>query len=224
MKKLTVFVGVFILAFAIQSSAGLLMNYSQLALKDLDQMNALVVSKIKEAKKSSSGKVVPLKEALQAVYSRPNEDGMIEKVIGPLRTELDGDEEWEKTLNSLTVEAIDALKNTKAFKPVVQVTYQIFLENMMIDMKPYLGKAGFERSLVEKIRQAKIENTKESNNERKLRMMKSTISPSELAEQLLSGAKGPKKDLESRLEDQESTKKEIKIEDVDTPSDKLDEK
>jgi hypothetical protein len=186
MKTLKYFTPFFILAFALQSSAGLLFNYSQLALKDLDQMNAMVMSKIKESKKTSSGKTVPLKEALQAVYSRPNEDGMIEKVVGPLRTELDELDSWEKVLNQLTVEAIGVLNHPKAFNPVVQVTYTVFLENLLIDMKPYALKEGFERSLTQKIRDAKIELSKEANNERRLRMMKSTISPSELAEQILS--------------------------------------
>lgn len=188
MKNTSALLLTFSLLFGLQSQAGLLFNYSQLALKDLDQMNAMVVSKVKESKKSSSGKTVPLKEGLQAVYSRPNEDGMVEKVIGPLRTELDDSDSWEPTLNALTVEAIDALKNPKAFKAVVQVTYQIFLENLLADMKPFLGKPGFERSLAEKIRDSKIEMTKEAGSERKLRMMKSTTSPSELAAQLLSAA------------------------------------
>lgn len=186
--KYTKYILPFVLLFSFQTHAGLLYNYSQLALKDLDQMNALVVSAIKDSKKSANGKVVPLKEALQAVYSRPNDDGMVEKVIAPLRTELDEQEAWEKVLNQLTVEAVDALKHPKAFKPVVQVTYQVFLENLLADMKPYLGKAGFERSLAEKIRDAKVDMTKEASSERKLRMMKTAVSPSEVAADLLKAA------------------------------------
>lgn len=189
MKKLILF---WTLIFSAQAFAGLLFNYSELALKDLDQMNALVMSKVKESKKFRDGKIVPLKEALQAVYSRPNEDGMIEKVIGPLRTELDEADLWEKAINDLTTEAINALKNPKAFKPVVQVSYQIFLENLLADMKPFLTKSGFERSLTEKVRDAKLSMTKEATAERKLRMMKNAISPSELAGQLLSEKSGDK--------------------------------
>jgi hypothetical protein len=201
MKNTSALILIFSLLFGLQSHAGLLFNYSQLALKDLDQMNAMVVEKVKESKKSSSGKSIPLKEGLQAVYSRPNEDGMVEKVIGPLRTELDDMDAWEKVLNALTIEAIDALKNPKAFKPVVQVTYEIFLENLLADMKPFLAKPGFERSLAEKIRDAKIDVTKEAGSERKLRMMKSTVSPSELAGQLLSAASEKKETKDSKEKD-----------------------
>ncbi len=165
--------------------AGLLFNYSQLALKDLDQMNQLVSDKVKESKKSSSGKAVPLKEALQAVYARPNDDEMIEKVVSPLRSNLDELESWEKTISQLTDEAINALKNPRAFKPVVQVTYVIFLENLLAEIKPHAKNDGFERKIAERIRDAKIEVTKDAISERKLRMMKDTTSPSEIAGSIL---------------------------------------
>ena len=162
-------------------TAGLLFNYSQLLLKDLDQMNEMVLEKVEESKKSDSGKNVPLKEALQSVYARPNDDQMIDKVVAPLRTQLDELDEWEKTLSQLTDEAINALKNPKAFKPVVQVTYMIFLQNLLSEIKPYLKTNGFERKLAERVRNAKIEVTKEAANERSLRTMKKSTSPSELA-------------------------------------------
>lgn len=209
MKTIKYILATFVTGFALQSSAGLLYNYSQLALKDLDQMNRIVMTKVKESRKATSGKNVPLKEALQAVYVRPNEDGMIEKIVGPLRNELDDLGVWEKTLNDLSVEALDALKNPRGFKPVVQVSYQLFLENLLSDMKPFVHKEGFEKGLTEKIRDAKIELTKESTGERSLRMMKSTISASDMAKQILKSAKDneankksadPDKDTEAKVD------------------------
>ncbi|WP_413944099.1 hypothetical protein [Bdellovibrio sp. HCB-162] len=185
MKKANFLLTMFTFVFCMQAHAGLLFNYSQLALKDLDQMNKLVSDKVKESKKTGSGKAVPLKEALQAVYSRPNDDDMIEKIVAPLRSNLDELESWEKTVSQLTDEAINALKNPRAFKPVVQVTYVIFLENLMAEVKPYLKQEGFEKKIVERIRDAKIEVSKEATNERKLRMMKDTGSPSQIAEKIL---------------------------------------
>lgn len=185
MKKANFLLTMFTFVFCMQAQAGLLFNYSQLALKDLDQMNKLVSDKVKESKKTGSGKAVPLKEALQAVYSRPNDDDMIEKIVAPLRSNLDELESWEKTVSQLTDEAINALKNPRAFKPVVQVTYVIFLENLMAEIKPYLKQEGFEKKIVERIRDAKIEVSKEAANERKLRMMKDTGSPSQIAEKIL---------------------------------------
>lgn len=171
--------------FCLQANAGLLFNYSQLATKDLDQINKLVNDKVRESKKSSSGKVIPLREALQAVYSRPNEDDMIDKVVAPLRTSLDDLDAWEKTISQLTDEAIGALKHPKTFKPVVQVTYAIFLENLLAEIRPLVKDNGFEKKIAERIRDAKLEISKEAQDERSLRMMKSLTSPSEIANQIL---------------------------------------
>lgn len=155
-------------------------------------MNKIVMDGVKESKKSSAGKEVPLKEALQAVYSRPNEDQVIEKVIGPLRSGLDQLDAWEKTISQLTDEAINALRNPAAFKPIVQVTYVVFLENLMSELKPYAMKEGFEREIVQRVKNAKIKVSKEAVNERKVRTMKGTISPSEIADEVLS-QKAPEK-------------------------------
>ncbi|WII73484.1 hypothetical protein QJS83_06320 [Bdellovibrio sp. 22V] len=191
MKKAIFILTMFTFVFCTQAQAGLLFNYSQLALKDLDQMNKLVSDKVKESRKSASGKAVPLKEALQAVYSRPNEDDMIDKIIAPLRSNLDELESWEKTVSQLTDEAINALKNPRAFKPVVQTTYVIFLENLLAEIKPYVKNDGFEKQIAVRVRDAKIEVSKEAVNERKLRTMKPTTSPSEIAEKILSQSNEP---------------------------------
>jgi len=188
------------------SSAGLLYNYSQLILKDLDEMNEMVQKKIKEYK--SDGGVQSLTEALQAVYSRPNDDAMVEKVTPPLRSELDETEQWETAVDVLVQEAIGALKNPKAFKPVVQNTYAVFLENIVADFKPFAEKDGHKRKVIQKIRDAKIEMTKEALNERKLRDMKNHRSPSELAAQVMDSAL--KAEAEAKKADAEANKKKKK--------------
>lgn len=146
-------------------------------------MNEMTQKKIKEYKKEGAPEI--LKEAVQAVYSRPNDDGMVEKVIPPLRTELDENDQWESTIDVLVQEAINALKNPKAFKPVVQNTYVIFLENVISDFKPFADHEGHELRILRSIRDAKIEMSKEAVNERKLRDMKNHKSPSEIAAQVL---------------------------------------
>ncbi len=170
--------------FATQVQAGLLFNYSQLALKDLDQMNKLVRGKVAEAKRSGGDQSIPLKEALQAVFSRPNDDFMSEKILPTLKAELEERDAWESSLQALVKEAIGALKNPRAFKPVVQVTYLVFLENLMAEMKPQLAE-DFERKMFQQIRDSKIEISKEAANERRLRVMKETLSPSQLADKFL---------------------------------------
>lgn len=164
--------------------AGLLYHYGVLSTKDLDQMAKLVQTKIRESKSAGGDSSIPLKEALQAVYSRPNDDFVIEKVQQPLRTALDEEEKYEEVMGELVTEAIGAIKNPKAFKPVVQVTYVVFLENVISEFQPRLNQP-FELKTVERIRDAKIEVSREAKGERLVRVMKENKSPSEIAKTVL---------------------------------------
>ncbi len=192
-KFFTLVVFVFTL-WSSASLAGLLMTYHQLTMKDLDQMNEFVNSKLKEARKSSTGKIIPLREGLQAVFSRPNDDGMIAKIYSPLRNELERQNTLEKVYKDLIDEAIHVLTHPQNFKPDVQTTYAIFLENLISEFKPMLkDEASFEKKMIEKIANASIELSNESLKERKRRLMKEGKSPSVLANLVLKEAKEEQK-------------------------------
>jgi hypothetical protein len=169
-------------------------------------MNEIAQKKIKEFKKDGSVEI--LKEAVQAVYSRPNDDAMVEKVISQLRNELDENEQWETTVDALVEEAIGALKNARAFKSVVQNTYAIFLENVIADFKPFAEREGHERKVIKRIADANIALSKEAVNERKLRSMSSHKSPSEIASQVMSNV--VKVEVEAKKSESEAKKKEKK--------------
>jgi hypothetical protein len=189
MKKLLL---ILTLCLSFAAQAGLLYTYNRLALKNLDQMNRLVKDKIKESHNEGGDKTLPLRDALQAVYSRPNEDFMIEKILSPLRAELDDYGAWDKSVKALVREALGALKNPTGFKIEAQVTYAIFLENLISDMRPK-AENSFEKSILEQIRDANIELTNAAKSERKLRMMRELVSPSDLARAALeSAAEKPK--------------------------------
>jgi hypothetical protein len=168
------------------AQAGLLYTYKQLTTKDLDKMNRIVQEKVKESLKEKSDKVIPLKEGLQAVYSRPNQDGMIEKIVSPLRNALDDMDQWDILLKSLIKEAVGALSNPKSFEPSVQVTYWIFLENIVAEHQPLLkSRDPFAREVIESIHQAKIEPSKEAKREKKLTLMRDSLSLYELTQKIL---------------------------------------
>ena len=170
--------------FSSLAQAGLLYSYSRLTTKDLDEMTKLVHTKINESKVETGDKTMPLKEALQAVFSRPNEDFLIEKILPPLRAELEERSAWEKTVKALITEALGALKNPKAFRPDAQITYLFFLENWMAENKPK-AKEKFENSTLVQIRDANIEVSKEAQKERQNRMMREAASPSKIAQIIL---------------------------------------
>ncbi|MCK6600050.1 MAG: hypothetical protein L6Q37_16920 [Bdellovibrionaceae bacterium] len=175
----------FLMGVSFHSEAGLIFNYHQLTLKNLDQINAMVKEKIKESKLAYSGKTVPLKEALQAIYSRPNSDDMISKIADSIKVKLDEESAYEGVFEELIREAINALKNPSKFKKDVQVTYAIFLENTIAEFKPELKNKGFEYKMMEKIANSSIELTQEARKERQLRLMSEGTSPSEMAKKIL---------------------------------------
>lgn len=172
-------------------------------------MNKMVQDKVKESKKADA-KTVPLKEGLQAVYSRPDADRMIDKVITPLRLELQDLGQYDRIINQLTDEALNALTNTRNFRPPVQVTYAIFLENLMADSR-HLAEAedNLERKLLKKIKKAHIKITKEAANERRVRGLAEARSPSEIATDILDQIeKMDKEKAEAAKADAEKTKEE----------------
>ncbi len=195
----TIFVTIIL---SLHVNAGLLYTYNQLTLKDLDQMNAMVTNRLKESKAAYSGKIVPIKEGLQAVYSRPNSDDMIDKISPPLRSALEAEDATEKVFEELVQEAINALKNTKNFKKEVQVTYAIFLENVISEFKPSLKPGGFEFTIIKKIADSDIELTKDAEKDRKLRLMQESSSPSAIASKVLKNYEERLKSAPAKSEDE----------------------
>lgn len=160
--------------------------YHQLALMDLDEMTIYVQKKIEA---SAQGDSEPLRQALQTVLSRPDEDFMVDKVLGPIRQALEERDLWEETLGSLVDESLSVLKKPAKIPAPMQVTYSVFLSNVVSQMKPHATEKGFERKALEKIRDADISLTKEMKADRQLRMMKDSLSPSVQAEQALGKTK-----------------------------------
>ncbi len=201
-----------ILLLGVKTQAGLLYTYNELTLKNLEQMTQLVRGKITESKKSRSGKVVPLKEGFQAIFSRPDDDGMIEKVAPALRAELVHLKAYEQTVESLVQEALDALTNSKNFKAQAQVTYLLFLENLIAQLRPGIKDESFEKKIIEKISLGAVAPTKEARSERKLRLMREAKSPSEIAKEVLERARNIQPEQKPGPEGGEETQPDSKPE------------
>jgi hypothetical protein len=176
-----------VVLFSALAQAREIIPYHRLVLKDLEEMTQIVEKKVKEAQQASENQDVPLEEAFFSVYSRPDDDGMIEKVNGPLRNELEEQNAREKVIERLITEALEMMKKgPKEIRADVQVTYWILIDNTMGELKSTLETAGsFEEEQIKRIADAKIKLTKYMTNERALRLMKATVSPSETAKKIL---------------------------------------
>jgi len=144
-----------------------------------------VSRKIAESRAAESDKVGPLRVGLRSVYSRPDDDEMIEKVIGPLRNEIDEVDSWDSVLSSLVNDAIGHIQNPGSQTPAEQFTQVVFLNNVIAENRPVARKPGLGHELIQRIYDANLTLSKQARNEGQLRLMKGVVSPSELAGKVL---------------------------------------
>ena len=162
------------------------MSYSRVQLLDLDQMSELMQQKVKQYK--SSNNLEPLQQGLKICLSRPDDDGLLEKVISIVKNPLDDNDAWESTIEDLVSKSIGMLK-ANGVHPSDQVTSAVILENIIAEFKPSFFKQylspGFETRIIERIASAEIEFSKAAQSERKLNLMRSTSNPSAIAQLLI---------------------------------------
>ena len=162
------------------------LSYSRLQIMDLDQMSDMMQQKVRQFKSTNS--LGPLQEGLQICLSRPDEDGLLEKVISIIKNPLEDNDAWESTIEEIVTNSIRLLKLESAH-PSDQVTSAVVLENIIAEFKPsffkqYLSPA-FETRIIERIATAEIEFSKAALSERKLNLMRSTSPPSAIAQKLI---------------------------------------
>ena len=167
-------------------SAKLPVRYSYLKILDLDQMTGLMQDKAREYRQGENSQ--NLKDALLLCLARPDEDALIEKTIGIVKTPLEDSGLWESSVEELVEQSLAGLKEAK-IGAVDQVTYSVVLENILSEFKPQFIKQykspGFETKMIEKIAAADVELSFEAKNERKLNLMKSGFSPSQVARRMI---------------------------------------
>lgn len=161
-------------------------NYAKLKLMDLDEMTDLLQNRVNRYKRTGNEELMT--EALQICLSRPDEDGMVDKLIEIVRFNLDSDEQWAEVVDNVTDKSIAQLKNETTPVPD-QVTYLILLENLVAQFQPefikqYQGPL-FETEIIEKIAQADIQVSDAARAERQLNLMTAQRSPSEIAQALV---------------------------------------
>lgn len=164
-----------------------------------EQMNALVVKKIKKAQEiqkkqevnddegltAEPAAIEQLKDATRLVFARPDQDGSREHTFARLRRELSDMGALEGVLQSLTTESLAALRTDAPNTPREQATYIFVLENMMAEIRPEVSSNAQFKKIVEDIRDAHIEIGEKVRSQQLLRSMNKPVSPSETAARIL---------------------------------------
>ena len=180
-------------------------KYSELQVKDHDEMLKMIQTRVKASKKAAVDHqkddddeggdreaIEELREAARLSFSRPNKDNLLNDLVPPIRRELVQYNAYDDVLVGLVDEAIDGFANKKL--PVAfRCTYLFMLENLMSEMKPDAStKVEFNRSL-EKIRDAKIKIEPDIKKELRMTSMFVMASPSETAKNVLKKLPPPPK-------------------------------
>lgn len=151
-------------------------TFKELALKDFRQMEALVYSKSGPNLINDDEREPKVREALKLVLSRRNIDGKRGQLVTSLQGQLP-EAFFLLSLQKITEEAIQNMKS-ESLPLVNKTTANIILENIVAELKP---RGSDYRSIINLIKEAKIELSNELRTYRKLESMNADISPSELA-------------------------------------------
>lgn len=161
-------------------------SYRNLATLDLDQVNDLIQVKLDDFTKQNN--VQSLKEAALIIFARPNDDGVVEKVLSNVRNPLEEENEWQNTIISLVRQSVETVKNDDA-TAVQQVTSGIILENIIAEFKPMYIKqyeaGGFETEIIDYIAESDVTYSKAASKERGLYLMRNNLNPTQLAKKIV---------------------------------------
>jgi hypothetical protein len=168
-------------------------KYNELMIKDYEEMTALVQNFVKKARDAAGDgesrerdteAIEQLREALKLIYSRPDSDNMVSKLVAEVRRDLVGLSAFEDTISGITAEALENIQNKMAASST-QSTSLFILENILGQIVPEMGQNPGLRKVAERIRDAKLKITDDVIKDRRLRGMFKTRNPSEIAADLL---------------------------------------
>lgn len=170
-------------------------KYNELLTKDYDEMLAMVQGMVKKAHQATTreddssagdGEAVEyLGRALKLIFSRPNSDNMVTKLVGEVRRDLQGFNSYEDVVSGITDEAIRLSQNEEA--PIItQSTALVELENIMAEIRPEVQNGNHAlRRIVQNVRNADLRMSDEVKRDRRLRGMFRTTNPSDEARNIL---------------------------------------
>lgn len=165
-------------------------TYAKLKLLDLDQMSELIQEKLNLYKEKPSEQL--LFDAIIICLSRPNEDGLVDKLIENIQDTADSDERWQRLIEAVVDQAVTVLSTPPEQELIAsedQLTYLILLENLIAEFRPEFIKQyqspRLESKIIAKIAAAKIVVSPAAFDEGQLNLMRIQRSPSVVAQSLI---------------------------------------
>lgn len=137
-----------------------------------------------EDKSASDIEVVrELNQVLLIIFSRPNNDNMVSKLIPDVRKELNNYRAFYDSIHTLVDSALLGVQQN--IPPSHKSTYLFVLENIMSELKPEIKTQTECKKIFYQISNAKIKISDDLRLDRKIRSMFQSHSPSDTAHTVL---------------------------------------
>jgi hypothetical protein len=178
------------------------LSYKQLMLLDYDQMTKAVRREVQMARQqlrsdddpeATASAFLELKKALRLIFSRPDNDNMVAKLVPEVRRELALYDAYGKIIRELGQEGIQAFDPDLGVNTLTLATYTFMLQNMMGEIKTEARLNASLRETIQMIADAHLEIPEDVIRERKITGMFLTESPSEQAHRILEQMKASQK-------------------------------
>lgn len=158
----------------------------KLKLMDIDDMVEIVEDRLTEYKQKRDP--AKLTEAVTICLSRPNDDNLLERLLGSVRYILDSTDQWEEAVENVVEDGLRALK-METTAAADQVTYVVVLQNVLLENKAEILKQDeppqFERAIIDRIAEADLVVSEEAQKYSGLNLMEGLISPSDMAKNII---------------------------------------
>lgn len=177
------------------------LNYRDLMIRDYEQMQKAVrkhvstaqseLAKADEDPSMEASAFVHLRRALRLIFSRPDSDNIVAKLVPEVRRELAMYNAYQRIIDDLAREGIQAFDKDLGTNTVTLSTYAFMLQNLLGEIQ---GEARDNKDLLATIRLVADANLKlpaDVINERKLAGMFNSESPSDQAKRILKKIQPP---------------------------------
>lgn len=176
-------------------------KYSELLTKDYEEMSKAVQLLVNKAHQTTSKEetagdaeaVEYLGQALKLIFSRPDSDNMVSKLVAEIRRELQGYNSYDDVIAALAREAIVTAQNTNGTLNA-QATAIVELENILAEIKPSVQGGNAElRRTVAIVKNADLSISSDVKRDLRMRGMFVIRNPSEIAANILKSLEAKKK-------------------------------
>lgn len=179
------------------------LSYRELMLKDFEQMQAAMRKYVRHAKQDFSqadedpqaeaSAFLQLKRALRLIFSRPDSDNVVAKLVPEVRRELSLYDAYPTVIHEIAQEGVQAFDPSLGVNTVTLATYSFMLQNLLGEIKAEAQTNQALLKTIDFIAQSDLKIPYDVIQERKLSGMFLSESPSSQAKRISESIKASQK-------------------------------